>query len=49
MLPTPENITTTSALSYVVVKQLSQAITCMSSLNVSGYTTLNNNVTCMNN
>ena len=49
MLPTPENITTSSALTYVVVKQLSQPITCMSNLNVSGYTTLNNNVTCVGN
>ncbi len=33
----------------VVVNQLSQPITCMSTINVSGYTVLNNNITCMNN
>ncbi len=49
MAPTPSNITTSSSMSYVVVKNISQPMTCMSSLNVSGYTTLNNNVTCMNN
>ena len=49
MMPTPANITTSTSLTYVVVKQLSQPITCMSSLNVSGTTTLNYNVTCMNN
>ncbi len=48
-LPTPVNITTSSALTYVAVKQLSQAITCMSSLNVSGYTVLDNDVTCVGN
>jgi hypothetical protein len=49
MVSTPNNITTSTSLTYVVVKQLSQPITCMSSLNVSGTTTLNYNVTCMNN
>ncbi len=43
------NIISINNLTYVVVKPLSQAITCTSSLNVSGYTTLINNVTCMNN
>ena len=47
MVPTPGNITTSSSMSYVVVKIISQPMTCMSSLNVSGYTTLINNVTCM--
>ena len=52
LIPTPANITTSTSLSYVAVKQLSQPITCMSSLNVSGYTTLNDtilngNATCM--
>ena len=52
MIPTPANITTSTSLSYVAVKQLSQPITCMSNLNVSGYTTLNDtilngNATCM--
>jgi len=45
---TPSNITSNSS-TYVVVTQLSQPITCFSSLNVNGYTTLNNNVTCKNN
>ena len=49
MISTPDNITTSTSLSYVVIKNISQPMTCMSSLNVSGYTTLNNNVTCMNN
>ncbi len=40
MLQTPENITTSSALTHVVVKQLSQPITCLSNLNVGGYPTL---------
>ena len=44
LLGTPNGITSTSS-SYVVVKQLSQPITCSSSLNVSGYTTLSNNTT----
>ena len=30
-------------------KQLTQSMTCPSSFNVSGYTTLLNNTTCMNN
>jgi hypothetical protein len=45
---TPGNITSNST-HYVVVTQLSQPITCFSSLNVSGYTTFNNNVTCKSN
>ena len=45
---TPNGYTSTSA-TYVVVKQLTQPITCLSSLNVSGYTTLLNNTTCMHN
>ena len=48
MQGTPINITSNSS-SYVVVKKLTQPITCSSSLNVSGYTTLLNNTTCMNN
>ena len=46
--PTPTaNIPTSSSPSYVILKNISQPMTCMSSLNVSGYTTLLNNVTCM--
>ena len=45
---TPTGYTSTSS-TYVVVKQLTQPMTCLSSLNVSGYTTLLNNTTCMNN
>ena len=50
MAPTPTaNIPTSSSPSYVILKNISQPMTCMSSLNVSGYTTLNNNATCMSN
>ncbi len=49
MLPTIDYSTSSSAFTYVVVKQLLQAITCMSSLNVSGYIILKYNVTCMSN
>ena len=49
MAPTPDNILTSSSLSYVVLKNISQPMTCCSSLNVSGYTTLFSNATCMNN
>ena len=45
---TPANITSNSS-TYVVVTQLTQPITCFSSLNVSGYTSFNNDVTCMSN
>ncbi len=45
---TPGNITSNST-HYVVVTQLSQPITCFSALNISGYTTLDNNVTCKSN
>ena len=45
---TTNGFTSTSSTN-VVVKQLTQPITCLSSLNVSGYTTLLNNTTCMNN
>ncbi len=41
MAPTPSNITTSSSLSYVVVKQISRPMTFMSSLNVSGTFTCN--------
>ena len=44
LMPTPNGITSTST-SYVVVGRLSQPITCNSSLNVSGVTTLSNNTT----
>jgi hypothetical protein len=48
--PTPTaNIPTSSSPSYVILKNISQPMTCMSSLNVSGYTTLFSNATCMNN
>ena len=43
---TPGYITSTSS-TYVVVTQLTQPITCVSSLNVSGYTKFLNNVTCL--
>jgi hypothetical protein len=36
-----------TSTNYVVVTQLTQPITCFSSLNVSGYTKFSNNVTCM--
>jgi hypothetical protein len=46
LMPTPNGITSTST-SYVVVGRLSQPITCVSSLNVSGVTTLSNATTCL--
>ena len=47
LIPTPANITSNSS-TYGVVTQLTQPITCMSSLNVSGYTSFNDNLSCMN-
>jgi len=44
LLATPNGISSTSS-SYVVVGRISQPMTCSSLLNVSGYTTLNNNTT----
>jgi len=44
LLATPNGISSAST-SYVVVGRLSQPITCVSSLNVSGTTTLSNNAT----
>ena len=41
LVPNPQGITSTSTL-YVVVGRLSQLITCVSTLNVSGSTTLAN-------
>ncbi len=50
MASTPAaNIPTSTSPSYVILKNTSQPMICMSSLNVSGYTTLNNNATCVNN
>jgi len=46
LLPTPNGISSTSS-SYVVVGRLSQPITCVSSLNVSGYTSFQNATTCL--
>ncbi len=50
MAPTPTaNIPTSTSPSYVILKNISQPMTCCSSLNISGYTTLFSNATCMNN
>ncbi len=44
--PTPNGIASAST-SNVVVGRLSQPMTCNSSLNVSGFTILANNVSCL--
>jgi hypothetical protein len=46
LAPTPPDKPSTSA-NYVVVTQLTQPVTCCSSLNISGNTTMLNNATCM--
>ena len=47
MAPTPTaNIPTSSSPSYVILKNISQPMTCCSNLNISGYTTLFSNATC---
>ena len=46
LAPTPPDKPSTST-NYVVVTQLTQPVTCCSSLNISGNTTMLNNATCM--